>query len=366
MPHRTPAKTDKPSDSRHAVGIDSVGGGWFNSHMRAMRCHELADDPNILQMDEVPSLVPGPDQVRVRVRAAAANFPDLLMIQGKYQLKPPLPFAPGMEIAGDVLEVGSECEGVKPGDRVLGGLRYGGYATEALVHSSSVAPLAEGVDYAHGCAYRTAYLTAYVALVRRGALQPGETLLVHGAAGGVGLAAVEAGVLLGARVIATAGSDEKLEVARKYGASEVINYSQADGSLGGFRERVKELTDGRGADVIYDPVGGTVFAESVRCIAPLGRLLVIGFAGGTIPNLPANLPLIKEFSVVGVRAGEFGRRDPKKGAENLATVDGWMSEGLIHPHICAELPLEKAGEALQMFADRRVVGKVVLRPPSAG
>ena len=332
--------------------------------MFAMRCHELSENPDVLTFDELPPLEPGPNQVRLQVRACAANFPDLLMIQGKYQLKPPLPFVPGMEVAGDILEAGSECAGIKPGDRVVGGLRYGGYATEALIDRSSVAPLPDGVDYAAGCAYRTAYLTAYVALVRRGELQAGETLLVHGAAGGVGLAAVEVGRLLGARVIATAGRDDKLEVVRRFGAHEAINYSQPNGSLGGFRERVKELTDGRGADVIYDPVGGSVLDDSLRCIAPLGRILVIGFTSGRIPSVPANLALIKEFSLMGVRAGEFGRRDPEKGAENLAAVDRWVAEGKIHPHICAEFPLQRAADALQMFVERQVVGKVVLRPDS--
>jgi len=303
---------------------------------------------------------PAPGQVRVRLKAASVNFPDVLMTRGEYQLKPEPPFVPGLEGAGIVEAIGEGVETVAPGDAVVVGARLGAMAEAVIVGADAVRPKPERLSFAQAAAYPAAYLTAYVALVRRAVMEPGETLLVHGAAGGVGLAAVDLGKHLGATVIATAGSDEKLRSVTALGADHVINYTKADGSLGGFRERVKELTDGRGADVIYDPVGGDVFDESIRCIAWGGRLLVIGFTSGRIPSVDVNMPLIKGFSVVGVRAGEYGRRDPAKGAENIAAIDALAQEGQITPHVYREVPLENAVDAMRLLTTRKVVGKVCL------
>jgi NADPH2:quinone reductase len=320
---------------------------------RALVVRALSDDLSTLKLEERALSAPGRGEVRVRLRAASVNFPDILMVQGKYQLKPDLPFSPGMEGAGDVAAVGDGVTRVKVGDKVVVGSRFGCYADEIVVPEASLRALPAAFDYAKGAAYPAAYLTAYVGLVRRGLLQRGETLLVHGAAGGVGLAAVDLGRLLGATVIATASSDEKRAFLKSYGADHVLPSS-------GFREAVKDLTQGRGADVIYDPVGGDVFDESVRCIAFDGRLLVIGFTSGRIPTVSVNMPLIKGFSVVGVRAGEYGRQFPAKGVENIRTIDAWAAEGKIRPHVCATFPLERALEAMAMLQNRKVIGKVVL------
>ena len=322
--------------------------------MRAMRVHELSEDIGVLKMEEVELPPPGPGEVRLRLKACSVNFPDILMIQGKYQFKPELPFSPGMEGAGVVAALGEGVTTFKVGDRVVAGLRTGGFAEEANVAAEACRPIPGPMDFAEAAAYPAAWLTAYVALVCRGHLQPGETLLVHGSTGGVGLAAVEMGKLLGATVIATSASDEKLKIVKSRGADHVINVTQ------GFREKVKELTSGRGADVIYDPVGGDVFDESVRCIAWNGRLLIIGFTSGRIPTVSVNMPLIKGFSVIGVRAGEYGRRDPEAGRANLAAIARLAEEGKIAPYICARFPLERAVDALRMLQDRKAVGKVVI------
>jgi NADPH2:quinone reductase len=256
--------------------------------MRALMVRELSDDIDVLALEERELPDPGPGEVKIRLRACAANFPDILMIQGKYQFKPELPFSPGMEGAGDVIAVGAGVEHVQPGDAVVANFRCGGFAEEVIARAADVRLMPRGLDYNQAASYRVAYLTAYVALMLRGDLQGGETLLVHGATGGVGLAAVEVGKLFDATVIGTGGSDEKLSVVTRMGADHVINYQQAGGKLGGFREKVLELTGGRGADVIYDPVGGDVFDESIRCIAWGGRLLVVGFTSGRIPSAPAN------------------------------------------------------------------------------
>ena len=322
--------------------------------MRTMRVRELSDDIAVLRMDEVELPPPGKGEMRLRLKACSVNFPDILMVQGKYQFKPALPFAPGMEGAGLVAAVGEGVTKFKPGDRVVAGLRTGGFAEEANAAEAACRAIPGTMDFAEAAAYPAAYLTAYVALVCRGRLQKGETLLVHGASGGVGLAAVEMGKLLGATVIATSASDEKLKVVKSRGADHVLNVTK------GFREHVKELTGGRGADVIYDPVGGDVFDESVRCIAWNGRLLIIGFTSGRIPSVSVNMPLIKGFSVVGVRAGEYGRRDPEAGRANIEAIDRLAAEGKIKPHICARFPLERAVDAMRMLQNREVVGKVVI------
>lgn len=322
--------------------------------MRAMRVHNLSEEIDVLQLDEVDLPPPGEGEVRLTLKATSVNFPDILMVQGKYQFKPELPFSPGMEASGVVAQVGSGVSGLKVGDRVAAGLRTGGFAEEANVLAASCRKIPDEVGFIEAAAYPVAYLTAYVALVVRGNLQPGETLLVHGASGGVGLAAVDVGKLLGATVIATSASDDKLEIVKARGADHVINVT------GGFREKVKELTGGQGADVIYDPVGGDVFDESVRCIAWNGRLLIIGFTSGRIPSVPVNMPLIKGFSVIGVRAGEYGRRDPEAGKANVAAVDKWAAEGKISPYVCATFPLEQAVDAMRVLQNRKAVGKVVI------
>jgi NADPH2:quinone reductase len=323
--------------------------------MKALYCRANAEDIGTLKIEDIELPPLGADQVRVRVHAASVNFPDILMVQGKYQHKPDLPFVVGGEMAGDVIAVGAAVSRVKLGDRVVGGGFSGAFAQETQLNAASVRPIPDGADYATAAAFTTAYLTAYVSLVRRGELQKGETLLVHGAAGGVGLAAVDLGKVFGATVIATASSDEKRAFLKTYGADHVLPSS-------GFRETVKELTSGRGADVIYDPVGGDVFDESVRCIAFNGRILIVGFTSGRIPSVSVNMPLIKGFSVVGVRAGEYGRKFPEKGRENIAAIDHLLAEKKIRPHIHARFPLPQALDAMHMLTTRKVIGKVVIEP----
>ncbi len=324
--------------------------------MKAIVCRAISEDIGSVRVEELPSRAPGPGEVRIRIRAAAVNFPDILMIQGKYQHKPPLPFTPGMEAAGEVIDMGEGVTHVKPGDRVLGGgFKTGAFAEEAIAPAAAVRPIPGALTFEEAAAFQAATITAYVGLVRRGAVQKGETLLVHGAAGGVGLAAVDLGLHLGARVIATASSDEKRAFLKARGAHLVLPSS-------GFRDAVKDATGGAGADVIYDPVGGAVFDESVRCIAFDGRMLVVGFASGRIPDISVNMPLIKGFSVVGVRAGEYGRRFPARGRENIAAIDDLAARGVIRPHIHASLPLEQAVTAMSMLETRQVIGKVVITP----
>jgi NADPH2:quinone reductase len=330
-----------------------------------MRCHAIDDDITSISLDSVSLDPPGPGQVQVRLKACAVNFPDILMIQGKYQFAPPLPFAPGGESAGDVVAVGPTSDDrdvpqLAVGDRVIVSSRYGGFAEAINVDATSVLPLPPNMSYAAGASFQTAYLTAWVGLVCRGALQPGETVLVHGATGGVGLAAVDLAKHLGATVIATGGRDDKLAVVSQRGADHVINYTQPDGSLGGFREQVKELTGGRGVDVVYDPVGGDVFDESMRSVAVDGRLLTIGFTSGRWPQAAVNLILIKQLSVIGVRAGEYGRIYPERGAENRAAIYRLAADGKIDPYVCAAFPLPDAVAALQMLENRNVVGKCVV------
>lgn len=321
--------------------------------MKAIICEALSDDITTVRLEEIPQSPLGPNDVRIRIRAAAVNFPDILTIQGKYQHKPALPFTPGTEAAGDVIELGSAVRTIQIGARViLGGI--GCYAQDAVRDASTLRRIPAGVDYAQAASFTVGYLTAYVALVRRAQLEPGEWLLVHGAAGGMGLAAVDLGKVLGARVIATASTDEKRSFLKSYGADHVLPSS-------GFREQVKALTGG-GANVIYDPVGGDVFDESTRAIAFDGRLLVVGFTSGRIPSIAVNMPLIKGYSILGVRAGEYGRQFPEKGRENMEAIDRLLAERKIRPHISARYPLERAVEAMQSLQSRKATGKVVIEP----
>jgi len=324
---------------------------------RAWACVELSDDLSGLQLVEWPLPELGPHDVRVRVRAAALNFPDLLMAQGKYQHKPPLPFVAGMECAGEVEAIGAEARSWRPGDKVCFSAHGGAFSEHLVAPAAMLRPLPAGLDFAEGAGYGVTALTAWVALVRRGALQRGETLLVHGAGGGTGVAAVQLGHHLGATVIATGSSTTKLEAARAAGADHLLLVREG---AAGLANEVKQLTDGRGADVIFDPVGGDLFDASVHCIAWGGRLLVVGFAGGRIATLPSNLALIKGFSVVGVRAGEYGRRDPQRGEENRRAVETLAAQGLFRPPIGARFDFEQAKEAYRALAERRVAGKIVV------
>ncbi|XOV89053.1 MAG: NADPH:quinone oxidoreductase family protein [Pseudomonadota bacterium] len=323
-------------------------------------CHTISDDIASIQLEEVMLPDPADDEVQVSIRACAVNFPDILMIQGKYQFAPPLPFAPGGEAAGEVIKVGRNVTRFREGDRVVFGSRYGGFAEAINVAESQLDHIPGKLSFEKAASYQTTYLTAYVALKIRGNLQSGEALLVHGATGGVGMAAVDLGKHMGALVIATGGTDDKLKVVKARGADHVINYTQADGTLGGFREEVKALTGGQGADVIYDPVGGTVFDESMRCINWGGRILTIGFTSGVWPQAPVNLILIKQIAVIGVRAGEIGRKDPELGRQNQAALRELVEQGAIDPYVCAGFPLEAAVDAMRMLTERRVVGKVVV------
>ena len=325
--------------------------------MRALVVETLSQDFSGCAVREVATPTLGPGEILVRVRAASVNFPDLLMTKGEYQFKPHLPFIPGLDLAGEVAALGEGVAGWSLGDAVVGGARLGGFAEYAVLTAETLKPKPARLSFGEAAAYGAAYLTAYVALVRRARLEPGEWVLVHGAAGGVGLAAVDLAKALGARVIAASASDTKLSAIQDlYAPDAVVNVT------GGFREQVKEITGGRGADVIYDPVGGDVFDESVRCIAFDGRLLVIGFTSGRIPNVSVNMPLIKGFSVMGVRAGEYGRQFPEKGRENAAAVWRMADEGAIRPHVHAELPLERWREAFDLLARRQVIGKAVILP----
>ena len=325
--------------------------------MRALVVEELAADYAGCVLKQIPTPEPGPGQVRVRVRAAAVNFPDLLQTRGEYQHKPALPFIPGLEIAGEVEALGEGVDRFRVGDAVVGGAMIGGMSEFAVTPAAGLRLKPERLSFSQAAGYGTAYITAYVALVRRARLEPGEWVLVHGAAGGVGLAATDLAKVLGARVIAASASDAKLAVvAAEYAPDATVNVT------GGFRDRVKEITGGHGADVIYDPVGGDVFDESVRCIAFDGRLLSIGFTSGRLPVLPVNMALIKGFSLMGVRAGEYGRQFPEKGRENQAAIWKLAEDGLVKPRVDAEYPLADWRAAFDSLADRKVIGKTIIRP----
>ena len=314
-------------------------------------------EPSELEYVDLPDPEPGADQVLVETRAIGCNFPDILMVQGKYQVKPPLPFSPGHEIAGIVRSVGPQVTGIRPGQRVIAHLAWGGYAERVVTETHRVQPIPDAMPFDHAAALFVVYQTGYSALVRRAALQPGEWLLVHGAAGGVGLAAVQLGKALGARVIATAGTPEKLEVARQSGADVLIDYRTPD-----WIEQVKSVTGGEGADVIYDPVGGDVFDGSTKCIAFEGRLLTIGFAGGRIPTVAVNRLLLKNISVVGVHWGYYERRGSPLVQEWTDALFKLYGEGRIRPVIYRTYRLPEAAAALGALASRESHGKVVLVP----
>ena len=322
--------------------------------MKAILCKEFGP-PESLVYEEVPSPKPGPGEVVVTMKAASVNFPDVLIIQNKYQFKPPLPFSPGSELAGVVKEIGDGVKNVKPGDKVIAFTGHGAFAEEVKTEAARLIPLPQKMDFPTGAAFILTYGTTDHALRDRAALKAGESLLVLGAAGGVGLAAIEIGKALGARVIACASTADKLAVCREHGADETINYATED-----LRERIKALTGGRGVDVVYDAVGGPYSEPAFRSIAWRGRLLVVGFAAGDIPKLPLNLPLLKGASIVGVFWGDFARREPRAFGESVAQLGRWYAEGKLRPHVSQTFPLAKAVDALKLMAARQVKGKVVL------
>lgn len=322
--------------------------------MKAVLCKAYGP-PESLVVEDIPSPTPGPGEVVISVKAASVNFPDVLIIENKYQVKPPLPFSPGSELAGIVKAVGDGVTAFTVGDRVMAITGYGAFAEEVKTEAGRTLPIPAGMDFATAAAFGLTYATSEHALVDRGALKSGETLLVLGAAGGVGLAAIEIGRILGARVIACASTDDKLAVCRAHGADETIDYATGD-----LRERIKGLTSGNGPDVICDPVGGPYTEPALRSIAWRGRLLVVGFAAGEIPRIPLNLTLLKGCSIVGVFWGEFTRREPQRFAESMARLGRWYTEGRLKPHISETFALERAADALTRMANREVKGKVVL------
>jgi NADPH2:quinone reductase len=324
--------------------------------MRAVRCNQHGL-PDTLSIETLADLHPEAGEVVIDVKAASVNFPDVLIIENKYQFKPPLPFTPGAELAGIVREAGAGVTQFRPGMRVAAYTAQGAFAEQALASASSCVALPDDVDLAHAAAFSLAYGTSYHAVADRAALKAGETMLVLGAAGGVGLAAVQIGRALGARVIAAASSAEKLALCTQHGADAVIDYAHED-----LRARIKALTDGRGPDVIFDPVGGSYAEPAFRSIAWRGRYLVIGFANGEIPKLPLNLPLLKGASIVGVFWGDHMKREAPLAHEGFERMIGWIREGRLLPHVSKRYSLDETPQALDDMANRRVLGKVVIVP----
>lgn len=327
--------------------------------MKAIRCHAWGK-PEDLTLEDAPTpdlaaRYPDGDGVLIDVAAAALNFADTLMIAGQYQEKPAFPFSPGLEVAGTVAAVGPAVSTLKRGDRVMAILDHGGYAEQAAAQATDVFAIPDAMDFPTAAGFPIVYGTAYGGLVWRAHMQPGETLIVHGAAGGAGLAAVEVGKALGARVIATAGGADKLALAQQHGADALIDYRSED-----IRERGKALTDGRGADVVFDPVGGSAFEASLRCIAWEGRIVVVGFAGGEVPKAPANILLVKNCAVLGLYWGAYRRHDPALVADSYRVMLPWVAEGKLRPHVSRTFPLGQATEAMQFLLARKSTGKVVL------
>jgi NADPH2:quinone reductase len=322
--------------------------------MRAVLCKEYGP-PESLTVEEVDDPKAGDGQVVVDVEACAVNFPDVLLIQNLYQFKPPLPFSPGAEVAGVVSSVGAGVDGVTIGDRVLASTGWGGLAEKIAVGAGTLIPVPDGMDFGAASSFLYAYGTSHYALKDRARLQPGETLVVLGAAGGVGLAAVELGALMGATVIAAASTDDKLKLCHEYGASMTINYGTED-----LKARIRKLTGGVGADVVYDPVGGQYSEPALRSTAWGGRFLVVGFAAGEIPSIPLNLTLLKGCDIVGVFWGAFVGRFPEHHRRNIEELMGWWRDGKLRPHVSSTYPLDRAAEAIRELADRKAKGKVVV------
>ncbi len=324
--------------------------------MKAVLCKEWGP-PESLVLEDIPAREPGPGQVRIKVRAASVNFPDVLIIQNKYQFKPERPFSPGSEAAGDVISVGEGVTHVKAGDRVLASTGHGSFAEEVIAAAEKVVVLPPGLGYDVASAFMLTYGTSWHALTDRAALKAGETVLVLGAAGGVGISAIEIAKARGARVIAAASTEEKLAVCREHGADATINYETED-----LREAIKRTTDGKGPDVIYDPVGGKYAEPAFRSIAWRGRYLVVGFANGQIPALPLNLMLLKGASVVGVFWGDYTRREPQANQEDVQQMMALLAQGKLRPHISATYRLDQVPQALLDMGARKVTGKVLIVP----
>lgn len=332
--------------------------------MKAALCTHYGP-PEELAIQNVPSPRPGKGQVVVTVKSCGVNFPDVLVIQDKYQFKPTLPFAPGGEIAGVVKEAGEGVASPKPGDRIMASIGNGGFAEEALADAARCIPMPENLDFDVASSFLIAYGTSWHALNDRAQLKPGETLVVLGAAGGVGLAAVEIGHAIGARVIAGASTQEKVDLARAHGADDGFVYPSEKLSREqqkALSDEIKRLTGGNGADVLYDPAGGDYAEPALRAMNWAGRYLVIGFAAGEIPRVPLNLTLLKGSSIVGVFWGAAVARNPKKGLADLAEIARWIADGRLEPHISARIPLSRAGEAIRLLMDRKAQGKVVVIP----
>ncbi|KAA0693864.1 NADPH:quinone oxidoreductase family protein [Halopseudomonas laoshanensis] len=323
--------------------------------MKAVLCKSFGPPSNLV-LEEAADPVAKANEVVLDIHAAGVNFPDTLIIEGKYQLKPPFPFSPGGEAAGVISSVGEKVKHLKPGDRVMGLTGFGSFAEQIAIDAMRVLPMPKDMDFVTAAGFSMTYGTSMHALKQRANIQPGETLLVLGASGGVGLAAVEIGKAMGARVIAAASSAEKLEVAKAAGADELINYSEVS-----LKDAVKELTKGQGADVIYDPVGGDLFDQAVRSINWKGRLLVVGFASGRIPEFPANLALLKGSSIVGVFWGSFAAREPQANLENFQQLFAWFSEGKLKPLVSLTYKLDQYEDALEVLSSRKAVGKVVVK-----
>lgn len=323
----------------------------------AMRVHELGEPEAALRADEVTMAEPGPGQVHIDVRAIGCNFADILICQGKYQLKPQPPFSPGSEVAGVVRQVGSGVAHVSAGERVLAVLPYGGYASEVIAEATDVFAIPASMSFEHAAAFGVVYQTAYFGLVFRGRLQRGETVLIHAAAGGAGLAAVQIAKALGATVIGTAGSSQKLQLVQEHGADHTLSYRED-----AWPEKVRELTRGHGADVVYDPVGGDAFEGSTKCIAFDGRIVVVGFASGTIPSVRLNRVMLKNIAVVGLHWAAYKEHAPQKIADAMHALFELYEAGGVHPVIHGSWPLKQAAEALRELASRRTSGKVLLRP----
>ena len=324
--------------------------------MKALLCTEFGP-PEKLTIREIPKPRPGTGQVLLDIKASSLNFPDALMVQGLYQVKPPLPFSPGTEMSGVVVETGSDVRSFKPGDRVIAIAGWGGFAEECAVDADRLIPLPEDMDFDVGAAFLFTYETSLHALRDRGRLKAGETLLVLGAAGGVGLAAVEIGKAMGARVIAAASSADKLALCKQLGADETIDYVSEN-----LRDRINELTGRRGVDIVFDPVGGPYTETALRATAWCGRLLVVGFAAGGIPKIPINLALLKERSIVGVYWGESVKHDPDGHLRNVQQLEEWLAAGKVKPVISERVPLGEAAAAMKRMIDRQVKGKVVIFP----
>jgi NADPH2:quinone reductase len=327
--------------------------------MRALLCVEHGPADRLV-VREVPDPVPGDDDALVRVHAAGVNFPDTLIIENRYQFKPELPFVPGGECAGVVEAVGARVKHLRPGTRVMAFTTWGAFAEKVAVPAKNLVPIPDGMDDAVAAAFTIAYATSYHALVDRAAMKAGERLLVLGAAGGVGLAAIEIGKALGAHVIAAASSPDKLAICTEHGADQTVDYERED-----LRERIKAMTDGKGVDVVYDPVGGRFTELGLRALAWRGRLLVVGFAAGDIPKVPANLLLLKGSAMLGVFWGDYARREPGRLIQDLVALFGWIRAGTLRPRIEEVFPLERAADAIARVAARKVSGKLVIRMATA-